>query len=126
MHLAARQVLDDLFQGRILLPHDVVEADRLDAGLLQLLIRSAGVDGLVLADVADEQHAVVRIGAGAGSRASASCSPGSTRRRRRDVRVRSCGVLVLRSRWRCKVRDGMPASASFWAARDVGANPSTR
>ena len=31
----------------------------LDAGLLELLIGSAGVDGLVLADVADEQHAVV-------------------------------------------------------------------
>ena len=59
-HLAARQLLDDLLEGRVLLPDDVVEADGLDAGLLELLIRATRLDGLMLADVADEQHAVVR------------------------------------------------------------------
>ena len=58
-HVAARQLLDDVLQGGVLLPHDVVQADRLDAGLLELLIRAAGLDGLMLADVADEQDAIV-------------------------------------------------------------------
>ena len=59
-HLAARELLDDVLEGRVLLPHDVVEADGLDARLLELLIRAPGVDGLMLADVAHEQHAVLR------------------------------------------------------------------
>ena len=37
----------------------MVEADGLEARFLQLLIGSARFDGLVLADIADEKHAVV-------------------------------------------------------------------
>src|SRR5580693_7338163 len=58
-HLATREVLDDLFEGGVLLPHDVIEPHGLDAGLLELLIGSAGFDSLVLADIAHEQDAVL-------------------------------------------------------------------
>ena len=59
VHLAARQLLDDVLEGGVLLPDDVVQSDGLDAGLLELLIGAPGVDGLMLADVAHEQHAVL-------------------------------------------------------------------
>jgi hypothetical protein len=36
---AARQLLDDLFQRRILLAHDRIEPDRSDECFLQLLVR---------------------------------------------------------------------------------------
>ena len=60
VHLAARELFDDLLQGRIVLSDDRVEMDGLHAGLLELLIRPSGLDGLMLADVADEQHAILR------------------------------------------------------------------
>ena len=60
-HVSARQLLDDGFERRILLPHDVVEPRRLDPRFLELLIGSAGVDGLVLTHIAHEQDAVVCV-----------------------------------------------------------------
>ena len=58
--LAARELLHDGPERRILLAHNRVEPGGLHPGLLQLLVRTAGVDALMLAHVADEQHAVVR------------------------------------------------------------------
>ena len=57
--IAARQGLHDLFQRRVLLPDDRVEADRLEAGLLQLVIGSPRVHRLVLARIPDEEDAIV-------------------------------------------------------------------
>ncbi len=81
-HLAARELLDDGLERRILLPHDVVQAGGLDPGLLELLIGPPGVDGLMLPDVADQQHAVVRPEAIEELVHLLRCSPGSIRRAR--------------------------------------------
>ena len=112
----------DLLEGGILLSDDVVETGRFDSGLVELLIRSARLDGLVLTHVADEQDPVVGFEAARGTRASVGCSPDSIRRARRDA----CGrrfphPLAHRCRW--SVVDGMPASPSCWAAREVGREP---
>jgi len=57
-YVAARQLLDDLFQRRILLSHDGVEPDGPDARFLQLLVRSTGFNGLMLPHVSHQQHTV--------------------------------------------------------------------
>ncbi len=57
--VAARELLDDGPERRIPLAHNRVEPGRFHSGLLQLLIGTAGVHALMLAHVADEQHAVV-------------------------------------------------------------------
>jgi hypothetical protein len=53
-------MLDGFQQLRIFLAHDLCELRRLYSGLLQLLEGSAGIDALVLPNVSDEQHAVLR------------------------------------------------------------------
>ncbi|HYT76721.1 MAG TPA: hypothetical protein VEL79_18335, partial [Vicinamibacterales bacterium] len=58
--LATGEVFNGLLQRGVLLPHDGVETNRLDAGVLQLVIRSARLDGMMLARVSDEQDAIVR------------------------------------------------------------------
>ena len=58
-HVAARQLLDDVPEGWVLLPDDLVQPDGLHSGLLELLIGAARLDRLMLADVAHEQHAVL-------------------------------------------------------------------
>jgi hypothetical protein len=60
VNLAAREVFDDLFEGRVLLSDDVIQSNGFDAGVLQLLIRPAGFDGLMLAGIADDEDAIVR------------------------------------------------------------------
>ena len=57
-HVAVGELLDHFLQSRILLPHDVVKPCSLNPGVLELLIRSAGVDGLVLPHITDQQHAI--------------------------------------------------------------------
>ena len=47
-HVAPRELLHDRLQRRVVLAHDRVELCGLHAGLLQLLIRSTGLDALVL------------------------------------------------------------------------------
>ena len=59
-HIATGQLLDDRFERRILLAHDGLEARGLHAVLLELLIGSARVYGLMLTDVAHQQDAVAR------------------------------------------------------------------
>ena len=56
--LATRQLFDHRLQGRVFLAHDVLEPGRRHARLLELLIRSPGLDGLVLTHIADQEHAV--------------------------------------------------------------------
>jgi hypothetical protein len=58
-NIALRQSLDDGPQRGILLPDDLVETGRVDAGLLELVIRSASIDSLMLPYVPDEEHAVL-------------------------------------------------------------------
>lgn len=56
--VAARQVFDGLFERRVLLSHDGVQANGLDAGLLQLVIRSARLDRMMLTRVPDQENAI--------------------------------------------------------------------
>ena len=58
-HLAARELLDDGPECRIPLAHNGLEPGGLHPRLLQLLVRTAGVHALMLAHIADEQHATV-------------------------------------------------------------------
>jgi len=60
LDISPRELLNDRFQLRITLSHDLVEMSRVDSGFLKLVIRPTGVDGFMLADVADEQHAILR------------------------------------------------------------------
>ena len=53
------ELLDYLLQSGVPLPHDLVQLGRTHAGILQLRERPAGLDGLMLASVAHQQHAVV-------------------------------------------------------------------
>jgi hypothetical protein len=59
VHVSAREPLNDP-QLCVALSHDLVQMRGPDSGFLELMIRAAGVDGFMLAHVADEQHAVVR------------------------------------------------------------------
>lgn len=58
-HIIAGQLFDDSLQGRIFLPHDVVETGGVDTSLLELLIRSAGIYRFVLAHITDQEHAIL-------------------------------------------------------------------
>ena len=69
-YVAARELFDDLPQVRIPLPHDLVQSRDRDPGLLELLIRPAGVHGLVLPGITDsprQLQAVVKAAAEAGA-----------------------------------------------------------
>ena len=111
--VAARQGLHDLFQRRVLLPDDGVKADRVDAGLLQLVIRSAGLHRLVLARIPDQKDAIVGRRACGGSRASVSYLPGSIHPPRRAADDgQSC---------RSRGRDDAVRSATGCRPRQVGA-----
>ena len=57
----ARQLLNCLFQLRIALPHDLIELEGLHAGILQLREDAAGFDRFMLARVANQENAVVRM-----------------------------------------------------------------
>ena len=59
--VATRKLLDRLFQLRITLPHDLIELERLHAGILQLRKDAAGFNRLMLARIADKENAVVRM-----------------------------------------------------------------
>ena len=47
------------FQTRLLLANDLIESGGAHSGFLQLVERAAGFHGLMLAGIADENHAVV-------------------------------------------------------------------
>ena len=57
--LAFGQQFDSGFQRRVFLANDLVELGRAHSGLLQLLEWAACFDALMLARVADQEHAVV-------------------------------------------------------------------
>src|SRR5437870_4153515 len=57
--LAAHELLDDGPERRIPLAHNGLEPGGLHPRLLQLLVGTACVHALMLAHVADEQHAIV-------------------------------------------------------------------
>ena len=61
-HLARGQQFDGRFQSRVLLAHDLIESGRAHSGFLQLLERAARFDALMLADIANQKHAVITIG----------------------------------------------------------------
>jgi hypothetical protein len=54
LHLSARQLFNDRLQLWIALPHNLVKMRCADPRFLELVIRSAGVDGFMLAYVAHE------------------------------------------------------------------------
>ena len=60
-HFATRKLLDDLFQFRVFLAHDLFELHRPHAGVLKLREGPSGLDRLMLPPVADQQHAVIRM-----------------------------------------------------------------
>ena len=57
--MAFGQQFDGGFQRRVFLANDLIELGGAHSGLLQLLERTACFDALVLARVADQEHAVV-------------------------------------------------------------------
>jgi hypothetical protein len=57
--LPSRELFYNFFERRVCLSHDFVQSSGLDSGFLQLLVRLARFNGLVLACVANEQHAIV-------------------------------------------------------------------
>jgi hypothetical protein len=60
VHVPAGELRHDGFERGILLPNDHVQPDHVDAGLLQLLVRSTGFHGLVLPDITHQEHTIVR------------------------------------------------------------------
>jgi hypothetical protein len=59
LHVSTRQLFNDRLQLWISLTHDLVKMRRADPCFLELVIRPTSVDGFMLADVADEQHAIL-------------------------------------------------------------------
>ena len=57
--LARRQQFDGRFQSRVLLANDLIESGGAHSGFLQLLEGAARFDALMLADIADQKHAVI-------------------------------------------------------------------
>jgi hypothetical protein len=57
--LASRKLFYNLFERRFFLPYDLVQSSRLDACFLQLLIRFARFNGMVLACVTNQQYTVI-------------------------------------------------------------------
>ena len=60
-NLTVRQLLDGLLQLRVALPHDLFEPHRAHSRFLKLRERTARFDGLMLARVAYQQNAVIRM-----------------------------------------------------------------
>jgi hypothetical protein len=60
-HLAARKLLDGLFQLRVSLADNLLQLHRLHARVLELGKDAARLDGFMLASVAYQQNAVVRV-----------------------------------------------------------------
>ncbi len=58
-NFARGQQFDGRFQSWLLLPNDVVQRRCTHSCLLQLLERTARFDALMLADIADQKHAVM-------------------------------------------------------------------
>ena len=59
--VTAGEVLDDVFEGRVALAKDLIEPRYLETRLLQLMVRSTSFDGMMLANVANEQHAILGL-----------------------------------------------------------------
>jgi hypothetical protein len=122
-HFAARKLLDGLFQLRVFLAHDLIEPDRLHACVLKLCKGPPGLHGLMLSPVAYQQHAVVRMKpVHKFMQLPGRCHRGFVEHIEPFFAVSGCW---LRARYFWIVDVSIPASASFWAARDVGAKPST-
>ena len=123
--LAFGQQFDGGFQRRVFLADDLIELGGTHPGLLQLLEWPARFDALVLARVADQEHAVV----GAETRKEIAHLVRAGEARLIDKvelpLVRSGSDWAERARNPCKVPDSTPASLSWRAAREVGAKPST-
>ena len=124
LYFAPRKLLDDLFQFRDFLAHDLFELYRFHTGVLELREGPSGLDRFMLPPVADKQNAVIRMEpVQKVMHLSGRCQRDSSSTYRRFSPVSgSCP----RARCFCNVDVSMPASASFCAARDVGAKPSTR
>ena len=60
VHLTACELFDHLLQGRIVLSDNRVEMNGLHAGILELLEGPPGLDGLMLAGIADQEHPILR------------------------------------------------------------------
>jgi hypothetical protein len=60
LHVSPRELFNNGLQLRVALTHDPVEMRGADSSFLELVIGPTGVDCLMLANVAHEQHAVVR------------------------------------------------------------------
>ena len=58
-NLACSQQFDGRLQSRVLLANDLSESRRAHSGMLQLLERAARFDALMLANIADQKHAVI-------------------------------------------------------------------
>ena len=57
--MACGQQFDGGFQSRVFLTHDLIELGSAHPGFLQLLERAPRFDSLMLADIADQKHAVI-------------------------------------------------------------------
>lgn len=60
LHISPRELFNNGLQLRVALAHDLVEVRGADSRFLELMIGPTGVDCFMLANVAHEQHAVVR------------------------------------------------------------------
>ena len=123
--LASGKQLDRGLQRRVFLANDLIELGGAHSGLLQLLEWTACFDALMLAGVADQEHAVV----GAKTRKKLAHLVGAGKARFIDkiemLLFLSGTVWADRARNPCRVPTSMPASPSWRAAREVGAKPST-
>ena len=59
--LARGQQFDGGFQSRVFLANDLIEFGCAHSCFLQLLERAARFDALMLADIADQKHAVIVV-----------------------------------------------------------------
>src|SRR5882762_12007417 len=60
LDVSTREQFDDGLQLWVALPHDFVQMRVLESCFLELMIGPAGVHGLMLTHVANEQHAILR------------------------------------------------------------------
>lgn len=58
-HVASSELLHDFLQSWVFLSHDFIQAGYLNSRFLELLVRHACFDRLMLADVTHQQHTVV-------------------------------------------------------------------
>ena len=119
-------MLDGSQQFGIFLAHDLVKLRGVHPGLLQLLEGLSGIDALMLAGVADEQHPVLRADL---FEEVAHLFRAGKAGLIDHIEVSAAGVAfgcwLPRARKPCNVSAAMPASRSWCAAREVGAKPST-